>query len=91
MDTGDTAFPVQMADTRSRSVSKLAQHPLPRFKTSPRGVRLLADHPLPSIRASSADEKNGKFVSTKSAHNIPEDANFKLLFSSSAAWSENED
>src|SRR6267378_1062580 len=63
MEIGDTPGPVQMADMRSRSVSKHAQQSFPRLSTIPRGVRLFEE--TSEFRASSTVEKNGKFVSTK--------------------------
>src|ERR1043166_1604879 len=66
METGETESPVQIADMRRRSRSKHAQRPLPRFRTRPRGVKLSLGNPRPSLRASNVEEKNGKFVSTKS-------------------------
>src|ERR1051326_3177177 len=68
MESGVTPSPDQMADMRSKSTSKHAQHRWPRFRMKPRGVRLLTGQPAPRLRASSTDEKNGKFVSTKLAH-----------------------
>src|ERR1043166_335749 len=59
--------PTQMADIRKRSVSKQAQQSLPRFNMIPRGVRLSAAQSPPGFRVSRAEEKKGKFVSTKSA------------------------
>src|SRR5678815_5209559 len=60
--------PVQIADIRSRSVSKQAQHWSPKLRTIPRGVRLSLGNPSPRFRASNTDVKNEKLVSTKSAH-----------------------
>ena len=68
MEAGVSPLPLQIAEMRNRSVSKQAQHPFPKFKRIPRGVRLLLGKPSPSFRASNTDEKNGKLVSTKSAH-----------------------
>src|SRR6266566_3510644 len=67
MDTGVTPLPVHIADIRSRSVSKHAQHSWPKFRIMPRGVRLSAGSPRPVVRASSTEEKNGKSASTNSA------------------------
>src|SRR4051812_25929056 len=67
-----------MAETRSKSGSKQAQHSFPRFRTIPRGVRLSAGNPFPSFRPSRTDEKNGKFVSTKSPHGLAAGGDFWL-------------
>src|SRR5437867_10784831 len=66
METGETESPVQIAEMRKRSRSKHAQQRLPRFRTRPRGVKLSLGNPRPSFLASRVEEKNGKFVSTKS-------------------------
>jgi hypothetical protein len=70
MEVAETGPPDQMAAIRSKSVSKQAQHPFPKFRTIPRGVRLFPGQPGPAARASSAEEKNGLFVSTKSARAV---------------------
>src|SRR5947208_7861092 len=67
MDTGEMPWPTQTADIRSRSMSKQAQHSLPRFRMFPRGVRLSAGKSRPNLRPYNTEEKNGKLVSTKSA------------------------
>ena len=62
-----TALPRHIAATRSRSVSKPTQCPLPRFRMSPRGVRFFVGKPGPARPASSTDEKKGKSGSIHSA------------------------
>src|SRR5687767_4890026 len=63
-----------MQAMRRRSVSKQAQRLLPRFRMRPRGVRLSLGKSLPTSRASSTEEKKGKFGSTHSAHLWPLEA-----------------
>src|SRR4051794_3251394 len=67
MLAGVTPLPVQIAESRSNSVSKQVQQSLPKFKISPRGVRLFVGKSLPNWRASRTEEKKGKSRSTKSA------------------------
>ena len=62
-----TDLPLQIAETRSRSVSKQAHLPRPRFRMSPRGVRLLSGEATPETRASNTEEKKGKVGSTHGA------------------------
>src|ERR1041385_1986473 len=86
IETAVTPLPTHIADIRSRSGSKHAQQSLPRLRISPRGVRLFVGIPLPSGRASSVEEKNGKLVSTKSAHVARLEARSRSLRSKSTAW-----
>src|SRR5258708_3554816 len=70
MPAGVTPWPCQITAMRNNSVSKHAQQPLLKLRTSPRGVRLSAGQPAPKLRASRTEEKKGKPGSTNEDHAV---------------------